>query len=303
MLIGMAVLGVGLVFLVTSRLTASLERVSSAAWAVSEGELDRSIPVEGAYEVRRLATAFNRMTESLRTTLQQLSERESLAAVNEFAAALAHEIRNPLTSLQLDLQEVEEELPEDFPLRGVQAQAIEDLKRLDSIVGGALETARSGNINLAPTDLLPILEGVVHRAQPHADSAGVSVLLDSSGRDSTPNLAQIRLHADADALQRVILNLVLNAVQASPEGAEVQIGALQGEDGVVISVRDQGEGIPADQLERILEPFFTTRPGGTGVGLSIARRIVAAHRGTLEVESQVGEGTTVSVMLPQAPPG
>ncbi len=294
-LIGMAVLGVGLAFLVTSRLTASLERVSSGAWAVAEGELDRSMPVEGAPEIQQLAKAFNRMTESLRTTLRQLADRESLAAVNEFAAALAHEIRNPLTSLQLDLQGVEEELPEDFPLRGVQAQAIEDLKRLDGIVGGALETARSGQIELGPTELVPILESVAHRARPHAEAAGVELVIDVD----TPCDGSTQLQADAAALQRVILNLVLNGIQASPAGAEVRIGATGRDREVVVTIRDHGEGIPRDRIERIREPFFTTRPGGTGVGLSIARRIVAAHRGTLDIQSQVGEGTIVSVVLPK----
>jgi signal transduction histidine kinase len=297
-LIGMAILGIGLAFLVTSRLTASLERVSSGAWAVAEGELDRSVPVEGAHEVQQLAKAFNRMTESLRTTLRQLADRESLAAVNEFAAALAHEVRNPLTSLQLDLQGVEEELPEDFPLRGVQTQAIEDLRRLDRIVGGALETARSGQIELGPTELVPILESVAHRAQPHADAGGVDLEIDvdTACGDST------RIQADAAALQRVILNLVLNGIQASPPGAVVRIEATRRDRKIVVTVRDQGEGIPPDRLERILEPFFTTRPGGTGVGLSIARRIVAAHRGTLDIESEVGKGTAVSVVLPQGFP-
>lgn len=297
-LIGIAILGAGLAFLVTSRLTASLKRVSTGAWAVAEGELDRSVPVEGAPEIQQLATAFNRMTESLRTTLRQLADRESLAAVNEFAAALAHEIRNPLTSLQLDLQGVEEELPEDFPLRAVQTQAIEDLRRLDDIVGGALETARSGYVELGPTELVPILESVVHRAQPHAETAGVDLVIDvdTTRDDST------RIQADAAALQRAILNLVLNGIQASPAGAEVRIGATRTDRQVVVTVRDHGEGIPPDRLERIVEPFFTTRPGGTGVGLSIARRIVAAHRGTLDIESKVGEGTTVSVILPQGIP-
>jgi signal transduction histidine kinase len=235
------------------------------------------------------------MTESLRTTLRQLADRESLAAVNEFAAALAHEVRNPLTSLQLDLQGVEEELPEDFPLRGVQAQAIEDLRRLDRIVGGALETARSGQIELGPTELVPMLESAAHRAQPHAEAAGVDLVMDVDTARDDPT----RIQADAAALQRVILNLVLNGIQASPAGAEVRIGATRADRQVVVTIRDHGEGIPPDRIERILEPFFTTRPGGTGIGLSIARRIVAAHRGTLDIQSEVGEGTIVSVVLPK----
>lgn len=293
----LAVAGGGLLLAgyVTSRMTASLERVSDAASAVAEGDLERTVPEEGDDEVARLALAFNRMTESLRETLAQLSERESLAAVNEFAAALAHEIRNPLTGIQLDLQEVEEELPTDSRLRELQANALEDLRRLDRVVQGALETARSGRVEPRPTDVGAPIADALRAARPHAEERSVELVEPESVRPP------MRAMCDPDALERALLNLLLNGVQASDAGGRIRVTVAREGDVVAITVTDHGSGIEPDELERITEPFFTTRPGGTGVGLAVTRRIVTAHGGALEIESRPGEGTTVRIRLPAAP--
>lgn len=281
---------------VTSRMTASLERVSGAASAVASGDLGRTVPEEGEDEVGRLARAFNRMTESLRRTLAELSERESLAAVNEFAAALAHEVRNPLTGIQLDLQEVEEELLAGSRLRDLQSGALDDLRKLDRVVQGALETARSGTVEPRSMELGPSVAGALRAARPHAEEKGVRLV----GPD--PDAPPIRTWGDPDALERAVLNLVLNGVQASEVGGRVQADVEEEGGSAVITVRDGGSGIEPENLERITEPFFTTRAGGTGIGLAVTRRIVTAHRGSLEIESDPGEGTTVRIRLPGARP-
>ncbi|MGK2962318.1 MAG: HAMP domain-containing protein, partial [Gemmatimonadaceae bacterium] len=132
--------------LFTRRLTRSLENLASATHSVAAGDLERRVAEEGEDEVGRVGRAFNAMTESLSTTLRQLSQREALVAVGEFAAALAHEVRNPLTSIRIDLQRVEEKLPDDSPLRVQLDRALREVQRLDQTVTGALGVARSGSI-------------------------------------------------------------------------------------------------------------------------------------------------------------
>lgn len=290
----LAVAGLGLVAAVvlTGRLTGSLERLAEAARAVTAGDLSRTVRVGADDEVGAVAEAFNTMVESLRRTLRQLAERESLAAVNEFAASLAHEIRNPLTSVQLDLQQVEEALPEGSPWRALQGEAIREMRRLDRTVAGALEAARSGPVEPRRVDVLEPIRRAVRRARPHAEEKGAR--LGGPEREEPLWVA-----GDADALEQLFLNLLLNAVEAVEEGQRVTVTAEERAEAAVMLVRDEGRGIPEGDRKRIFEPFFTTRPGGTGLGLVVARRIVVAHRGAIRVSSRAGAGTTVEVELPR----
>lgn len=294
-------LGVGAAAILTARLTRSLEHLAVAAGDVAGGHLSRRVQVRSHDEVGRVARAFNAMTESLSRTLDQLAERESLAAVNEFAAALAHEVRNPLTSIQLDLQDVEERLPDASPLRALQARALDGLQRLDRTVAGALETARTGHIQPRDIDLRAPIRAAVHAAGPAFAGRGARIAW-----VEPPDPAPVR--GDPDALERVFLNLLLNSAEAletdatgaaPPDAATVEL--LASETHVTVTVRDRGRGIPAEALDRVFEPFFTTRPGGTGIGLAVARRIVTAHRGEVALSSEPGRGTLVEVRLPAAP--
>ncbi|MGD2067680.1 MAG: HAMP domain-containing sensor histidine kinase [Gemmatimonadota bacterium] len=290
-----AVGGLGLLATVvlTGHLTASLERLAEGARAVAGGDLNRTLDVRTDDEIGQVTRAFNTMIGSLRGTLRQLADRESLAAVNEFAASLAHEIRNPLTSVQLDLQQVEEELAADSPLRRIQSEAIDELRRLDRTVADALKTARSGRIEPRSFDLVPPAQAALRRARPRVEGKGAR-LRGLEGRSPVP------VFGDPDALEQVMLNLLLNAADAVAEGGEVSLRVESGDDEVRVVVQDDGQGITDEDRERIFEPFFTTRSGGTGLGLAVARRIVAAHRGSIDVRSAPGSGTTVTVTVSRA---
>ncbi len=285
--------GVVLVWIITGRLTASLSRVEQTAAAVAGGDLGREVPVVGDDEVARLARSFNRMSQSLRSTLRELAERESLEAVNEFAAALAHEVRNPLTHIRLDLQEIEEQLPEGSASRELQARVIEDLERLNAVVEGALQTARSGRIQPEAMDLREPMSAAVRAARRGAEGKGVEI-------EWVPPEAPCPFVGDAGALGQTFLNLLLNAVEFSPAGGIVEVGLSAEETAWRVRIRDQGPGLGVDDPERPFQPFFTTRPGGTGVGLGVARRIVTAHRGVVRLRSGAEGGTVAEVELPRA---
>jgi signal transduction histidine kinase len=292
-LLVVALLGLLVASLLTRRVTASLERLALAADAVSRGELDRHVEEDGTGEITRVARAFNAMTASLQRTLQELAQRQSLVALGEFAATLAHEIRNPLTSVRIDLQRAAEKAGDDARLKAPLARALREVERLNGTVTGVLRLARSGSVDREPVDLRAPLEAAVHAAMPEFDARGAEL-------EVRPQpLPALRLEGDAGALEQCFLNLLHNAAQAlDPGGRAVLRLEMEGRE-VVVSICDTGSGIPPEDLQRIFEPFHSGRPGGTGLGLPVAQRIVAAHGGRLEIESAPGAGTTVRVRLPR----
>lgn len=292
LLAAVALAGMAAAWLLTRRLTRSLERLVTAAEAVSQGNLEAQIDTTGVDEVGRVAHAFNTMTSSLRRTLAELASRERLAAVGEFAASLAHEVRNPLTAIRIDLQRVEERLPLDSPLREPQSRALKEISRLDATVSETLDVARAERWGTALVDLDRPLEAAAAAAAPAF--AERQATLDLSGLNGkAPGV-----RGDAKALEQLFLNLLLNGAGALGPGGRAWIELDEEPGCIVVSIRDSGSGIAPEMLERVFEPLYTTRPDGTGLGLTIAHRIVDQHNGSIDVESAVGEGTTVRVRLP-----
>ena len=290
---GVTLLVLALAAVLTRGTTRALSRLADAAEAVARGDLDREVDSKGRDEVGRVGRAFNTMTESLRRTLQELSQRRALAAVGEFAASLAHEVRNPLTSIRFDLQRIEEKLPDDEETPELMARTIRKIDALNGSVSGALQVARSGSVKLELIDLRTPLRAAVQMALPTFQERGAT--LDAAGAEGGP----IEIRGDASALERLFLNLLLNAAQALEEGGRATLTVRHLEDEVQILVRDTGRGIEPEELDRIFEPFYSSRPDGTGLGLPIARRIAQAHGGDLSVESEAGVGTEVIARLPR----
>ncbi len=289
---GVTLLVLALATVLTRGTTRDLSRLADAAEAVAQGDLHREVETGGPGEVGRVGRAFNAMTESLRATLQELSEGRALAAVGEFAASLAHEIRNPLTSIRYDLQRMEEKLPDDEETRELMARTLRKTDALNRSVSGALQLARSGSVSLKPLDLRGPLRAAVQMAFPTFQERGGT--LDVTGTEGEP----IEVRGDVSALERLFLNLLLNAAQALEPGGVARLEVESGQDAVRVIIQDNGKGIEAENLTLVFDPFFSTRSEGTGLGLPIARRIAQAHRGDLSVESAPGEGTTATVRLP-----
>jgi signal transduction histidine kinase len=290
---GVTLLVLALATVLTRGTTRALSRLADAAEAVARGDLDREVDSRGRDEVGRVARAFNTMTESLRKMLRELSQRRALAAVGEFAASLAHEVRNPLTSIRVDLQRIEERLPQDEETPELMARTLRKIDTLNRSVSGALQVARSGSVTLEPLNLRGPLKAAVQMALPAFQERGAK--LDSAGVDGEP----IEVKGDASALERLFLNLLLNSAQSLEPGGVAAVKVRGKGTEVHVTIRDDGKGIEAKDLERIFDPFFSTRPDGTGLGLPIALRIAQAHGGDLSLESELGVGTTVTVRLPQ----
>jgi signal transduction histidine kinase len=278
----------------TTRLTGSLSRLAMAADAVAGGDLEHQVDGSGADEVSRVAAAFNSMTENLRHTLGQLSQRQALAAVGEYAASTAHEIRNGLTAIRVDLQRAEEKTPAHAPERPLIGRALENVKRLDATMSGSLRTARSGRTPRRRVEMIPVLRAAAQSAEATFAAQGGTI-------DHVPGSgAPAWVLGDAIALEQLFLNLLLNAAQslgpAGRAGMSIDIDGTE----LQIAIADTGCGISPGNLDRVLDPFFSTKPDGTGLGLSIARQIAVAHGGSLRLSSTVGVGTRVEVRLPLA---
>ena len=290
-IVAVALATIGVAALLTRRITHSLEDLAAATHAVAAGDLDRRVSERSASEAGQVGRAFNAMTRSLRDTLRQLSQREALVAVGEFAASLAHEVRNPLTSIRIDLQRVEEVLPGESPLRVPLGRALREVERLDQTVSGALRIARAGSIALKVVDLNIPLQRAIEVATPAFDRCGAALAQIGIGARPLP------VRGDDAALEQLFLNILLNAAQALGPDGKAGVTVVTAEGNVQVDIWDSGAGMAADQLEKVFDPFFSTKRDGTGLGLSVVRQIVNAHGGFISIDSAVDAGTTVSIRL------
>jgi two-component system NtrC family sensor kinase len=225
-----------------------------------------------------------------------------LASLGEMASGLAHEINNPLAVMSAEHTNVDDQLTETFLPDRVRAMVDQSLTRLRrqvercrDITSKMLQFGRSAETNLGATDVVPVLQEVVGLLRRTAEDKEVA--LGTEGLQAVP-----RARLDANELEQVLLNLVNNALDAARPGGIVRLSATAGDGEVVIRVTDNGCGIPPADMDRIFQPFFTTKPPGegTGLGLAVAYGLVTGWGGRLEVESKVGAGTTVSIHVPIA---
>lgn len=286
-----SVLSVLAVALLTRRLTRSLATLAGAAHAVARGNLDQRVPDLPDDEVAEVARAFNAMTQDLRRTLDQLARQKGLASVGEFAASMAHEVRNPLTAIRIGLQSLEEEVTEPAQ-RDELERMLRQVQRLEATVAGSLRVARGGRTALEPVDLRTPLQAAWQSAGPEFNARGGTL------QPLDVNLPAVFVRADSGALEQLFLNLLLNAAQSLDPGGTTTGTVCRNDGNVEVRIRDTGRGIEPERLMSIFEPMASTRPGGTGLGLTIARRIAEAHGGAVAIDSTLGAGTTVVVRLP-----
>jgi signal transduction histidine kinase len=222
--------------------------------------------------------------------------QDARVALEAIAAGIAHEVRNPLNALRINLSILEQELSEIVPGRGghvfeVIARIAGELRSLDDFVTEFLRYAGPPRLKPDRVVVRALLEDLATFIGPECSSKGVTLSLAAAAGPAA-------VEADGFQLKHALLNLVLNAVQATADGGTIEIATGGGDEELQITVSDSGEGMPAEVLPRVFEAFFTTREGGTGLGLPIARRIVEAHGGRLEIESRQGGGTRARICLP-----
>lgn len=264
------------------------DRTLVGAFYIDDGTIDRDTYLVARDLAARVALAVERAD-----AVSALEDARRLAALGQFAAAIAHDIRTPLTSISLNVQILRRKLQLSDDDREHLDIALEELARLDKSVAEILDFAKPVRLTAEDIDVGDLLEAAAKGLSPVLSERGVALRYEPS--------STLTIHGDAQRLRQVLVNLVGNAADASKPGAEVTLRATPANDGqIAIEVEDRGRGIGADDLPRIFEPFFTTRPDGTGLGLAICHKVVRAHGGDIRVRSTVGEGSTFTVMLPAA---
>jgi PAS domain S-box-containing protein len=242
--------------------------------------------VEGAFVLAAIVdlTAMKKMQEELVRT-------QSLAAVGEMAATVAHEVKNPLAAISGPLQILAEDLKENDPKKGLMKEILGQVRRLDNTVRGLLAIAKPYVPKTQSVILRELVERIGRLVGEHALGRGV--------RFSYEGGAELSIAADPALLEQVLWNLFLNSAEAMKGRGEIRVHIQDPAQTVELTISDSGGGIPPEVLQKLFRPFFTTKSNGTGLGLAICRKIVEAHRGTIAIQSDSGKGAIVILRFPK----
>ena len=295
-MLGIAVLVTGLVALISHligrNLTNPIKVLVDSTTRVATGNLDEQCELKTHDEIGDLAAAFNQMTRDLKQSSDQLIQAERLATAGKMSASFAHEIRNPLSSMRMLAQMLMQkpEMSEEQHQQSLR-YILEEIERIDTIVKGLMDFARPAALALTQQPLTPVLQAVLALMAANLAHHKIQLVL-----DLLPETPEIQF--DSDKLKQAFMNVVLNAMEAMPQGGVLKVSTTIDEDRVGIKVVDSGVGISAEDLAHLFEPFFTKKTRGTGLGLANVKRIFEEHGGNVEIESTLGEGTTVLMWLP-----
>lgn len=275
---------------------------------IGRGDYNAQLGVRGDDEVAVLAREFDQMARSLQAREAQLKAQaealmraEQLAAVGRISAQIVHEVRNPLSSIGLNVELLQDGLerasfasPDDSTeVKELLSAVTHEVDRLADVTEQYLRMARPPRPDLDPRDVTAVLDGVLDFTREELERAGVEVVRDFA-QDTPPVLA------DEGQLRQVFLNLLRNSREAMPGGGRLTVATRPLEGDVEVVVRDTGQGMTEDARRHLFEPFFTTKEGGTGLGLAVSQQILQAHGGSLSCQSIPGQGTSFVLRLPRA---
>jgi two-component system NtrC family sensor kinase len=301
LLLAVVALAVGLIVMaVASRTLRPLKRLAERAQEIARGDYQQRVETNTSDEIGALAEKFNVMAAAIDEREQRLIRSERLAAVGQIAAQITHEVRNPLSSIGLNAELLEEEL-EALPSSAAQREEaralvraiVKEVDRLTEITEEYLQFARLPRPRLEKERLGPMVRSLLDFMAGELSLRGITL-------ESDLEAAECSVAADEHQLRQALLNLVRNAAEAMPSGGRLRLSAKQTVDSshVVLEVADTGEGIDPEHVIKIFDPFFSTKKGGTGLGLALTQQIVNDHGGTIAVRSERGRGTTFTIGLP-----
>jgi hypothetical protein len=277
-----------------------LEELKKIIARVREGDLSARVKFAvRSDDVGQLGRQFNEMIQELaenRVEIERLHQfemarAEHLATIGELAAGLAHEIRNPLAGIAGVVEVMGRELPKESSSRAVLPEVQAEIQHIQAILNDLLAYARPRPPEFHPADLNATVEQAVFLARQQVRTRPIEITL-------APEKSLPRISHDPVQIQQVVLNLLLNGIQAVRNQGKIEVTLRQAGEWAVIRIRDTGKGIPRDSLAKIFKPFFTTRKEGTGLGLPLAKGIVESHKGKIEVTSEPGQGAQFEVWLP-----
>jgi len=291
------IVGLGTLFFIASNVVKQLKLLISVVERTGEGEYPHlTVSGEGAGsadEVDTLIRKFNQMEDQLRQRERELLQSKKLAAIGTLASGVAHELNNPLNNIYLSAQVLEREAGGSFS--AFVKETINDIVgqtvRVKRIVGDLLEFAKGKEPEMREVDLNELIRGAYKLVSLASDTSSVNFVLHTDAKG-------VKVSADPEQIERVFINLFSNAVDAMAGRGSLNIAVREEKGTARITVSDSGRGIDAEEVEKIFEPFYTTKHKGTGLGLAITFNIVKKHGGEISVESEKGRGTTFVITLP-----
>lgn len=282
------------------RFTSPIQQLANAARNVAAGNLDFRVPVNRQDEVGQLASTFNEMIAGLKSKREleeRLNQAERSAVIGRLTQAVAHEIRNPLNVINLSIDHASKKYaPEDETRRNQFTRLLSSIKdeieRLKRLVNDLLNYGRPTRLAVETIDMGKLMDETLSLVRPQADVQGVEVTVETDGKSE--------VRGDRERLKSFISNLAINALQAMPTGGHLDVRIARNDGFVELKIADTGVGINQEALGKIFEPYFSTKQTGFGLGLAVTKWIIQEHRGTIDVESEVNQGTTFTVKLPAA---
>ncbi len=277
-----AVAALLLTFYLVRRITDPIAQLMRGAQEFSAGNLDHRIEIRGEGELRRLGEKYNAMASQLKSRERQIIQVDRLASLGIMAAGIAHEVRNPLAGMKSCAQLMKRKAISSEVETLAQGINVE-IDRLDQIVRQLLDFAKPTEASQRAVALGEIITEILKMVRKELDQRRIKVVTEIE--DAPP------VFTDSGHVQQILLNLILNAGQAMPDGGELKISLALREKAVVVRISDSGCGISAEHLDRIFDPFFTTRPSGTGLGLSVVHSLMKENNIGWHIRSTVGKGT------------
>lgn len=290
--------------------TRPVSELAQAAQRVKSGDLNFEVETTQQNEVGALARTFNEMIAGLRRNREleeQLQRAERSAVVGRLASGIAHEIRNPLNFMNLSIDHLREKFvapnTPSAAAESARAEAVnilglikDEIGRLNRLVSDFLSYGRPARLKLREVDARALLEEVLGLVRAQAEQQGVRTSLRVDDRES----ADTHFTVDAEQIKTCFSNLIINAVQAMPEGGALDVVLTPAEMHLTVSITDTGHGIAPEALEQIFEPYYSTKETGIGLGLPLTKKLIEDHGGEITVSSEPGRGTTFTVQLPRA---
>jgi len=297
--------------IIAGSITAPVKQLVEVTKRVAAGDLAAEATVKTRDEIGVLANSFNQMTRDLKTSRDKLVQSEKLAAVGQLAAGIAHEIRNPLTSIKMIVQLLKRRSQEDETWQQSIQAVLDEINRLEIVISGLLDFTRPMEMTLKPGNVADVVNDVLKIME--ADLRHRKIQLTKRMDETLPEVM-----LDADRMKQVFMNVILNAMQAMPEGGKLtaEVTSQQSTvnsqqpivnrgletsdygletNGVQVEISDTGIGMSQEVLARAFEPFFSTKSGGTGLGLANVKKIMEQHGGGIQIESTEGQGTRVII--------
>jgi nitrogen fixation/metabolism regulation signal transduction histidine kinase len=283
-----------------ARFTRPVEQLAEAARSVGAGNLDTHVDIPNTDELGELAEAFNTMTHEIITQRERLLQAERVAAWRELARRLAHELKNPLFPLQITVENLlrSRELPPaefDEIFKESTSTLLAEIANLKTIIGRFSDFSKMPQPQLQRVQVNDLLRRIVTLHEPQFNAPGKAPIKTQLAlSDILP-----QIDADPDLLHRVFSNLVLNAMDAMPNGGVITLRTQELPESIRIEIADSGTGLTPEECSRIFTPYYTSKQHGTGLGLAIVQSVISDHRGSINVQSEPGHGTTFNIVLPQ----